>query len=74
LLEAGCPSEFADNFADAAECQTQCLKIDGATANSGYSLTAKGNNLQCRLLHISKALVDGKPADCAAAVGASPCK
>jgi hypothetical protein len=74
LLEAGCPGEFANNFADAAECHSECLKIDRATANSGYSTTAKGNNLQCRLLHISRALVNGKPADCAAAVGALPCK
>ncbi|HET7542997.1 MAG TPA: hypothetical protein VFK05_24155 [Polyangiaceae bacterium] len=71
LLEAACESDFSDNFTDQAACQAECLKLDGHEANKGYSLSAKGDNLQCRLLHVSRAFA--KPSECAAALGGSPC-
>lgn len=73
LLETACKADFDGSFADQDECQAACVKIDGADADSGYSTTAKGNNLQCRLLHVSRALSNAK--ECAAAQGtAAPCK
>jgi hypothetical protein len=66
-------STFEAAFVDAAGCMKACVKVDGAGPNSGYSVAANGNNVQCRLLHSSRALT--KPSECAAALGAaSPCK
>ncbi len=73
LLETACQGDFEAKFADQAECESDCSELDGATANAGYSLAAKGNNVQCRLLHVSRALSNPK-AECAAAQGAAPCK
>jgi len=72
LLEAACKSDFDGTFADQDTCQAECEKLDGHEADTGYSTTAKGDNLQCRLLHVSRALTN--PKECPAAQGASPCK
>ncbi len=73
LLEQACKDEFADKFDDQSACQAACVKLDGSAANSGYTTAAKGNNLQCRLLYVSRALTNKK--ECAAALGsAAPCK
>ena len=64
---------FDTTYGDLATCQKTCAKLPGAVHDSGYSLDAKGNNVQCLLLHASKAL--STPGDdCAAALGAAPCK
>ncbi len=58
-----------------ADCLTQCVKLSGAGPSLPYSVAPlpKGNTMQCRLLHVSRALTT--PADdCAAALGAAPCK
>jgi hypothetical protein len=73
LLEKACESDFAASFTDQAACQDECVKLDGSAANAGYTLSAKGNNLQCRLLNVSRALSDPSKY-CAAAQGAAPCK
>jgi hypothetical protein len=66
-------NSFETTFVNAAGCKKACVKLDGANPGSGYSITAKGNNVQCRLLHVSRAL--SAPGDeCAAALGAAPCK
>jgi len=73
LLEKACKSDFDADYDDASACQAECMKLDGAPANSGYSTSAKGNNLQCRLLNVSRAL--SEPAKyCGAARGAAPCR
>jgi hypothetical protein len=64
---------FETTYVDLAGCQKACAKLPGAAHDSGYSLDAKGANVQCLLLHASKAL--STPGDdCAAALGAAPCK
>lgn len=73
LLKKACESDFDAKFDDQPACQAECMKLDGSVANSGYSISAKGNNVQCRLLNVSRALSNpGK--FCAAALGAAPCK
>ncbi|HEY1533342.1 MAG TPA: hypothetical protein VGF76_04975 [Polyangiaceae bacterium] len=82
LAEAACgatvpgvspTATFETTYLNSAGCQKACAKLPGAAHDSGYSLDAKGNNVQCLLLHASKAL--STPADdCAAALGAAPCK
>jgi len=71
LLENACKADFDSNFADQPACLDECMKLDGAAANSGYSTSASGDNVQCRLLHVSRAL--SSPKECAAAQGAAPC-
>jgi len=72
LLQAACQDDFDESFADQDACQADCMNLDGHEADSNYSTGAKGNNLQCRLLHVSRALTNSK--ECPAAQGASPCK
>jgi hypothetical protein len=72
LLAAACKSDFDTAFTDQAACALACTQVQGAAPNSGYSIAATGNNLQCRLLHVSRALSDST--ECAAAEGAAPCK
>jgi hypothetical protein len=72
LLDKACKAGFDAKFADQAACQADCAKLDGSGYESGYSTAAKGNNLQCRLLHVSRALTES--AECGAAQGAAPCK
>ncbi|HEY3668126.1 MAG TPA: hypothetical protein VGL19_19120 [Polyangiaceae bacterium] len=64
---------FETTYLTQANCQKACAKLPGAVHDSGYSLDAKGPNVQCLLLHASKALTT-PAADCAAALGAAPCK
>ncbi|HEX3855052.1 MAG TPA: hypothetical protein VHW01_29015, partial [Polyangiaceae bacterium] len=64
---------FETTYVNDAGCQKACAKLDGAIHDSGYSLDAKGANVQCLLLHASKALTTPGD-DCAAALGAAPCK
>jgi len=73
LLRSACKDDFEGSFADQDACQADCMKLDGHEADSNYSTAAKGNNLQCRLLHVSRALLNPSK-ECAAAQGASPCK
>ena len=73
LLQTACEADFDASFADQAACQTECVKLNGAGPNTGYTLAAKGNNVQCRLLHVSRAL-SNPTKECAAAQGAAPCK
>ncbi|MEI9951094.1 MAG: hypothetical protein WDO74_19475 [Pseudomonadota bacterium] len=68
LLEKACPDDF-----EASNCETDCRKLDGAEKDSGYTTTAAGNNVQCRLLNVSRALSNPKKY-CAAALGGAPCR
>jgi len=72
LLEQACKADFDGSFADQTACQADCVKVDGAGPSVGYSTAATGNNVQCRLLHVSRALTNAK--ECGAAQGAAPCK
>ena len=76
LLEAACKQDFDASFDGQATCQTECLHLVGAAANSGHSTSATGNNLQCRLLNVSRALTNTTNSSkfCAAALGAAPCR
>jgi len=71
LLDKACKADFDAEFASAKECEAACVKLDGAAPNSGYTTAASGDNLQCRLLHVSRALSNDK--ECGAAMGAAPC-
>jgi hypothetical protein len=64
---------FETTYIDPAGCQKACAKLPGAAHDSGYTLTATGSNVQCLLLHASKALTTPGD-DCAAALGAAPCE
>ncbi len=72
LFASACASDFSATFKDQATCDAACAMLDGAGPNSGYSIAASGNNVQCRLLHTARAFED--PTECAAAQGAAPCK
>ncbi len=72
LLAAACASDFSANFKDQATCDAACAQVTGAGPNSGYSIAASGDNVECRLLHTARAFED--PTECAAALGAAPCK
>ena len=72
LLETACKTDFDGSFADLAACEADCVKIDGAGPSVGYTTAAAGDNVQCRLLHVARALTNSK--ECAAAQGAAPCK
>ena len=72
LLSTACKADFDEKFAKQAECEADCGELDGAANDSGYALSAKGNNVQCRLLHVSRALSNSD--ECGAALGAAPCK
>jgi hypothetical protein len=65
---------FQGKFHNQSACQDACNQLDGAAANSGYTVEPlpEGNTVQCRLLHVSRAL--SKPIDeCSAALGGAPC-
>jgi hypothetical protein len=73
------PDTFAGNFKTQAACQQACGNdLDGAAPNSGYSIDPlpEGPTLQCRLLHVSRALVSPTAAinECSAALGGAPCQ
>jgi hypothetical protein len=84
LLKQACPSDFEDE----ATCEKDCAKVPAApSAGYSYSVAPglpstapglpptgepTGNNVECRLLHVSRALSD--PTECAAAEGTvAPC-
>ncbi len=75
-LAASPTSNFTTSFPGGqADCISQCIKLSGAGPSLPYSVSPtlpKGNNLQCRLLHVSRALTT--PVECAAALGAAPCQ
>jgi len=74
LLQKACEADFDADFSDQAECQSECQKLDGAGYESGYTTSAtSGNNLQCRLLNVSRALSNPSKY-CGAAKGAAPCR
>jgi hypothetical protein len=61
LLEAGCPTEFASEFADYDDCALSCaeqMATSGARADTFYSAaTARDeDSLQCRVYYTVKAL------------------
>jgi len=72
LLAAACTTDFNAAFKDQAACAVACAMLDGAGPNSGFSIAATGDNVQCRLLHTARAFED--PSECKAAEGAAPCK
>jgi len=72
LLETACKADFDASFADQAACQKDCVQLDGAGPSLGYTTAATGDNVQCRLLHVSRALTNSK--ECGAAQGAAPCR
>ena len=83
LLEQACgagvaglaaPATFQGNFKNQAACQKACGSLDGAGPNSHYTVAPlpAGNTVQCRLLHVSRAL--SLPiVECSAALGGAPC-
>lgn len=72
LLETACKSDFDKAFSDQASCAADCATLTGAGPSLEYSVAdTTGNTLQCRLLHVSRALSDSS--ECAAAQGATPC-
>jgi hypothetical protein len=73
LLAAACEADFDSKFSDQAACQADCSQLEGAGFEAGYSISATGDNLQCRLLNVSRALSNSSKY-CAAAQGAAPCK
>jgi hypothetical protein len=72
LLARACSADFEGRFADQTECQADCVGLDGAGPSLGYTTAATGDNVQCRLLHVSRALTNPTK-ECAAAQGAAPC-
>lgn len=84
LLQAACSmgtpgldaaASFEGTFPSEAACQEACGELDGAGPNSGYAVSPPpvGATVQCRLLHVSRAL--SKPlTECAAALGGAPCQ
>ncbi len=74
LAAEACPSEFADEFGDSTKCLEACRGLDGAMAMSGYSVddAQSGDTLQCRSLHVARALAGDADA-CVGAFGGEPC-
>jgi hypothetical protein len=74
VLSKSCAADFATKFAgDMNTCLSECKMVNGAAANSGYSIHApNGNTLQCRMLHAVRALDDAT--QCASAVGGGDCQ
>ncbi len=78
LLETACASDFHTAFPGAdpdaqTACDAACAQLQDAAPDSPYSIAASGNNLSCRLLHVSRALLD--VTECPAAEGnAAPCQ
>jgi hypothetical protein len=76
LLQAACGSEFSNAYTSQDDCHTQCSELPpsfGVEKDQGYTVaTAKGATLACRLLNVSRALLD--PEACAAAMGGGECE
>jgi hypothetical protein len=70
LLEKACGADFMTKYGGVqANCQKECSALPGAKKDSGYkiSMAQTGATVQCRLLHVSRALSD--MAECPAAFG-----
>jgi hypothetical protein len=69
LLEKACQTDFGTKYGTQAACQKECSALIGAVHDSGYNLTTArtGNSVQCRLLHVARALTDST--ECANALG-----
>lgn len=69
---------FGGNFKSVAACQKSCGELAGAEPDASYSVepTPQGPNLQCRLLHVSRALVSKSAAidECPAVFGKGDCQ
>jgi hypothetical protein len=77
LLAKGCATDFAAKYPTQADCQKACSAEPasfGASRDSKYRIAeaASGNTLQCRLLHVSRALAN--PAECPSALGQGSCQ
>jgi hypothetical protein len=74
LFETACGAEFARTYSNGqGNCMSACSKLAGAVHESGYVIAdaATGETVQCRLLHVSRALVD--PLECESAAGHGFC-
>jgi hypothetical protein len=73
LLEKACGTDFMTKYGGMqTNCQKDCAALPGAKRDSGYNLTAAktGNTVQCRLLHVSRALDPAAAAaECPSALG-----
>jgi hypothetical protein len=69
---------FAAHFKNPAACLVACSGLDGAPKDSKYvvSPAPSGDNLQCRFLHVSRALVTEAAAvdECASVFGEGDCQ
>lgn len=81
LLEAACPTEFADEYESGADCVEQCDATDdsfGAALDQDYTVASAkdaGNTLGCRTFYAVRALgePDNASEQCPSAFGAAPC-
>jgi hypothetical protein len=76
-MAEGCPTEFALEFPDAADCPEECvtqLEDAGAGIDTFYTVdTARDEDgLQCRVYYVVKALA-GDPLACAKATLSGTC-
>jgi len=73
IVGAACKTDFDTTFGgDMGTCLTECAKVMGSQANSGFTTSAaNGNTLQCRLLHAIRAFAT--PGACPGAVGGGDC-
>ncbi len=71
---------FAGHFKSSEACQEACSKLDGSGKDSKYFVSPApvGDNLECRFLHVSRALdIDDKTAplqECASVFGEGDCQ
>lgn len=79
LINAGCsnqPGFSAQYNGSAAGCLQKCNQ-GVPTDPNGYSIASTGDNVQCRIVHASKAIAaagtSAVATDCAAAFGGAPC-
>ena len=71
-------STFSGNFKSQTACQQACGGLSGAELDAAYSVspTPAGDNLECRFLHLARALTDTSTAadECPAIFGGAPCQ
>jgi len=77
LAETACGTGFAAKYASQTACQVDCSTQPdafGAKQDNKYKIATSltGNTLQCRLLHVSRALSDA--AECPSALGQDACR
>lgn len=75
LLAQGCPAGFSAQFSSQDDCMKKCGNIP--VAPNGYSVASTGDNVQCRVVYVSKAIATSdsteRASDCASALGGAPC-